>query len=114
MQTFPEAMLNMLFLFLPVRMANVPTSIVDFRGFDSSIILIIRGGIPRPIGDFPESLSQAMLVGCNVSRRIGRMCVYIYIYVSIMNIIVIIIIIIIIMIIIIISTPNPPTNIAPY
>ena len=24
------------------------------------------------IGDFPESLSQAMLVGCNVSRRIGR------------------------------------------
>ena len=26
-----------------------------------------------PIGDFPESLSQAMLVGCNVSREIGRM-----------------------------------------
>ena len=24
------------------------------------------------IGDSPESLSQAMLVGCNVSRRIGR------------------------------------------
>ena len=24
------------------------------------------------IGDFPESLSQAMLVGCNVSREIGR------------------------------------------
>ena len=23
------------------------------------------------IGDFPESLSQAMLVGCNVSREIG-------------------------------------------
>ena len=43
---------------------------MDFRGFDSSIILILRGGIPRPIGDFPESLSQAMLVGCNVSREI--------------------------------------------
>ena len=26
----------------------------------------------RPIEDFPESLSQAMLVGCNVSREIGR------------------------------------------
>ena len=24
------------------------------------------------IGDFPENLSQAMLVGCNVSRGIGR------------------------------------------
>ena len=24
------------------------------------------------VGDFPESLSQAMLVGCNVSREIGR------------------------------------------
>ena len=48
------------------------TNIVDFRGFDSSIILIPRGGIPRPIADFPESLSQAMLVGCNVSREIGR------------------------------------------
>ena len=39
------------------------TKILDFRGFDSSIILIIRGGIPRPIGNFPESLTQAMLVG---------------------------------------------------
>ena len=51
---------------------NLPTNIVDFGGFDSSIILILRGGIPRPIGDFPESLSQAMLVGCDVSREIGR------------------------------------------
>ena len=42
---------------------NLPTHIVDFGGFDSSIMLILRGGIPRPIGDFPESLSRAMLVG---------------------------------------------------
>ena len=48
------------------------------------------------IGEFPESLTQAMLVGCNVSREIGRilsiitclyiymcMCVYIYIYICI-------------------------------
>ena len=46
-----------------VDTANLPTSIVDLRGFDSSIILIVRGGIPRPMGNFPESLSQAILVG---------------------------------------------------
>ena len=40
--------------------ANLPTNIMDFRGFDSSMILILRGGIPRPIGNFPESLTQAM------------------------------------------------------
>ena len=28
---------------------------MDFRGFDSSIILILRGGILMSIGDFPES-----------------------------------------------------------
>ena len=44
-------------------MPNLPTSITDLRGFDSSIILITRGQIPRPIGDFPESLTQAMFVG---------------------------------------------------
>ena len=55
-----------------LRTANLPTKIVDFGGFDSSIMLNLRGGIPRPIGNFPESLCQAMLVGCNVSRDIGR------------------------------------------
>ena len=29
---------------------NLPTNIVHFGGFDSSTILILRGGIPRPIG----------------------------------------------------------------
>ena len=52
--------------------ANLRTNIMDVRGFDSSICLNLRGGIPRPKGDFPESLTQAMLVGCNVSREIGR------------------------------------------
>ena len=55
------------------RTPNLPTNIVDFRGFDSSIISIERCGILMSIGDLPESLSQAMLVGCNVSREIGRM-----------------------------------------
>ena len=52
-------------------MPNLPTNIVDFRGSDSSIILIVRGEIPRPIGDFPESLSQAMLVGTMLVGRLG-------------------------------------------
>ena len=43
--------------------ANFRTKILDFGGFDSSGILILRGGIPRPIGNFPKSLSQAILVG---------------------------------------------------
>ena len=51
--------------------ANLPTNILDFIGFDSSIILIIRGGIPKPIGDFPNSLSQAMLVGIMLVGRLG-------------------------------------------
>ena len=54
-----------------VSTPNLPTNIVDFRGFDSSIILIQRGGIPRFIGDFPESLIQAMLEGVMLVGRLG-------------------------------------------
>ena len=54
-----------------VATPNLP-KIVDFRGLDSSIIFIQRGGILMSVGDFPENLSQAMLVGCNASREIGR------------------------------------------
>ena len=39
------------------------SKILDFRGFDSRRVLILRGGIFMPIGNFPESLSQAILVG---------------------------------------------------
>ena len=51
-------------------MANLCTCtrIVDFGGFDSSIL---RGGIPRPIGNFPECLSQAILVGIMLVGRLG-------------------------------------------
>ena len=51
--------------------ANLPTNIVDFRGFDSSIMLIVSGGIPRPIADFPKGLTQAMLVGTMLVGRLG-------------------------------------------
>ena len=45
--------------------ANLRTStkFMDFRGFYTSIILTLRGGIPRPIGNSLESLSHAILVG---------------------------------------------------
>ena len=51
--------------------ANLRTNIMDFRGFDSSIILIIVGGILMSIGDFPESLSQAILAGIMLVGRLG-------------------------------------------
>ena len=51
--------------------ANLCTKILDFRGFDSSIILMLRGGIPRPIGNFPEVLSQRILAGRFFVGRFG-------------------------------------------
>ena len=51
--------------------AILRTNIMDFSGFDSSIILIIRGGTRMSIGDFPESLSQAILVGIMLVGRLG-------------------------------------------
>ena len=44
------------------RAANLRTKILDFRGFDSSRILILRSGIPMSRGDFPEALNQLILV----------------------------------------------------
>ena len=43
--------------------ANLRTKILDFRGSDSSIILILRDGFSLPIGNLAEGLSQAILVG---------------------------------------------------
>ena len=51
--------------------ANLRTKILDFRGFVSSRILILRGGILLSVGDFPESLSQAILVGRLLVGRLG-------------------------------------------
>ena len=49
------------------------TKILDLGGFDSSINLNrkVRGGDPRHIGDFPESLSQGILVGIILVGRLG-------------------------------------------
>ena len=40
--------------------ANLRSKILDFGGFDSSRILILRGGLPRPVLGFPESFIQEM------------------------------------------------------
>ena len=57
-------------LWLP-NAANVRTKILEFRGFDSSIILILRHGVPRLVRNFPEMLSQAVLVGVISVGRLG-------------------------------------------
>ena len=79
-------------------MANLRTKIMDFRVADSSIISILRGGIPMSVGDLPDSLSQAILVGIMLVGRLlaaqpstigAGVCdkhktyIYIYIYICI-------------------------------
>ena len=56
---------------LALRTASLRTKILDFRGFDSSITLILRRGILRSIGNFPETLTQQILVGRFLIGRLG-------------------------------------------
>ena len=58
-------------------MVSLRTKITDFRGFDSSIVLILRRGILMSIGIFPESLSQGVLVGIVLVGRLGVRSVFI-------------------------------------
>ena len=51
--------------------ANLRTRILDVRGFDSNIILSIRGGIRMSIGEFPKILGQQILVGIILVGRWG-------------------------------------------
>ena len=44
---------------------------MDFKGSDSNIISNIRGGILMSAGHFPESLSQAILVGIILVGKLG-------------------------------------------
>ena len=53
------------------RAVNLPTKILDFGGFDSSITFILRGGILMSIGNSPESLSQGILIGIILVGRLG-------------------------------------------
>ena len=45
------------------RDRNLCTKILDFREFDWSRILILRGRLPMSTGIFPEMLSQRILAG---------------------------------------------------
>ena len=58
---------------LALGAANLRTKILDFRGFDSSEILIVRGGILKSIGTLTESLSQGILEGRILVGRLGVM-----------------------------------------
>ena len=51
--------------------ADLRAKILAFGGFDSSIILISRGGIPRAIGNFPEIMSQRIFVWIILVGRLG-------------------------------------------
>ena len=51
--------------------ANLRTKTLDFRGFDSHIILSLSGGILMSIGNFPEMLSQRISVGIILVWRLG-------------------------------------------
>ena len=50
-----------------------PYRILDIRGFDSSRILISRGGILVPKGKFLEVSSQRILAGIILVGRLGVM-----------------------------------------
>ena len=52
--------------------ANLRTKILDFRGFDSSKILISRGRILMAIGGFPGKLESTNLSREILSKEIGR------------------------------------------
>ena len=47
----------------PSTTANLRTKILDFRGFGSGIVFMLRGGTPMPIGNFLEILVGIILVG---------------------------------------------------
>ena len=44
---------------------------LDFGGFDSSRILVLRGGILRSAGNFPEILTQRISTGIVLAGRLG-------------------------------------------
>ena len=54
-----------------VDTANLRTKILDFRGFDSSRILGLRGGIPQAHRKFPGNVELTNLGRDNASREIG-------------------------------------------
>ena len=56
----------------PHLTANLRTKIMDFRGFDSSIILNLKGWNSHVQRGFPGNVESTNLGGDNLSREIGR------------------------------------------
>ena len=52
---------------------NARTKTLDRRGFDSVRFLILRGGIPRPKGNFPEVFDSEIMSLWTLSMRTGRL-----------------------------------------
>ena len=52
-------------------MVNIRAKILDFGGFDSGGILTLRGGLLMSVVNFPEDLSQQILVGIILVGRLG-------------------------------------------
>ena len=55
---------------------NFPTNTMDFRGLDSGVISSTRGGTPGPTGNWPQSLSQAILVGVMLVGKLSALGVH--------------------------------------
>ena len=53
-------------------MANLPTNIMDFKGFDSSIILIFKGWNSQAQREFPGKFESSNLSRDSVRRENGR------------------------------------------
>ena len=67
-----QTLLYVYFVLLFVLFALIPVAkTLGFRGLDSGRILILRGGILRPIGNFRQSLSQQISVGIVLAGRLG-------------------------------------------
>ena len=57
--------------------ADLRTKILDIGGFDSKVILQLRGDIFMSIGDSPENMSQRILAGRILVGRLGVHCAWI-------------------------------------
>ena len=68
--------MNLSIYYYTSHTANRRTKTLDFRGFDSSRILSLRGEFPRPIGECPGKFGSTNLTRDNLIREIGRTQLY--------------------------------------
>ena len=71
-------MIVIIMIIIVVRPISVYTKTLDFGGFDSNVILTLRGGTLMSTEISPKDLSRASLVG-----RLLVCYIYIYIYIHV-------------------------------